>query len=159
MKFKSFKIFVIPVNSEDLTLNFKLEGIGPKKTSMLVELIIESLGIIQKFGINKVFNLKNSVVSDAVSPKILTLCNSRKFPEDVQSIVVPLRQSLGNLQLSFRERYIDLLRSKRNEFFEIIKTKKILPEMRNGQTVELTGEITRLNKEYNDIGLRIRNRI
>ncbi|MBT6753995.1 hypothetical protein HOB25_03340 [bacterium] len=158
-KAKNFQILVFPGYDKGLFLKFKFKGITRNKTSLIVKIITDSLETIGEFGIDKVFNLRKEVISKVANPRVLAACNNPKFLDGIQKILTPLERAESKFLLAYGNKKLRIQRSKRAKFFETIQKKEVFPEMKNGEVIELTGEITRINKEYNDIGLRTQDRI
>lgn len=159
LKYKDFKILIKLEFSKDLKILLKITNLSAQKRNILVRNLFDAIRTVKSFGANRVFNLEKEVVSEITNPEVLALCSNWKFLEDIKNTTSLLCLDSEKVTFSFGNREVSVNKAKQAYFSQKIKTKRILPEMENGETVELTGEITRINKEYNDIGLRIRNRI
>lgn len=159
LKYKDFKTLIKLEFGKDLRIFLRITNISPQKRNILVRNLFDAIKTIRDFGANRVFNLEKEIVSEISNPEVLALCSNWKFLENIKNAISLLCLDSEKATFSFGNRKVSIDKSKQVYFSQKIKTKRVLPEMENGETVELTGEITRINKEYNDIGLRIRNRI
>lgn len=151
-------LVVLPIEKGSLKTKFKLIGYSVAGVGIIVGIFSDSLDIIQRLGLKKVFNPDQEVLKQITDPRVLGVCSSKKFAEGSQKIVAPLSESVNNLEVKYDNEGITIDCENKEKFFEDTEDEIIFPELKNGEVVKLAGEIIRLNKEYNDLGFKYKDR-
>lgn len=126
---------------------------------LIANLMNNSMDIIGKFGIDNVKTSKPEIIQQVTDERILRMCQNAEFRQGLEKIAKPINED--NKAASVIIGGISYQISPDNKYQFIIgpEKEKILPELINGDTVNIVGEITRINKTTNDLGFRYHNRI
>ncbi|MBP9819113.1 hypothetical protein KBC79_00020 [Candidatus Woesebacteria bacterium] len=118
---------------------------------IVANLLVNSLQLIKEFGADQVKH-PNSEIAQAVSdPRVLSLCQDVNFRKGAQDIASPLSEVNKKAKITVSDKEFTIECDQKYQFYEN-DNEKILPELVDGTVVTLKGEVTRINKKYNDIG-------
>ena len=114
--------------------------------------------VIEHFGANKAHNLDTEVLQYVQDPNVLALCRSKNFIYGSQKIVGPLSEEVQKVEIRYGEGKLEIKCENKQKYFEELEKESIFPELRDGEEVTIAGEITRINKGYDDLGFKYKDR-
>jgi hypothetical protein len=156
-------IYIQPIERGSIKTTFRYVKKNPLQIvsglGFVVQLFANSFTVIDHFGINNVKAPTKEILETIGDRKILQLCQNNDFRIGVEKIAQPVNEITQKAQIRLDDRSIEITCDNRERFLIGNLNEKILPELINGETVELTGEITRINKTpNNDLGFEYKNR-
>jgi len=96
-------------------------------------------------------------ILEQATKEVVQMCTNVDFRRSVPKIARPLSEV--NQQVTIHTTNSSYTINMNNQYkFTTEDEQPILPELRNGETVTITGTITRINLEHNDIGISYGNR-
>jgi hypothetical protein len=148
-------IYVLPIQQGSVRTVFVYVIENPWKVIVTLDLIANllnnSVGLIQHFGIDRIKNPDPEVLGSITQKGVLELCQSKDYRIGVQGIVTPLNELNEKAEITISRERITITCDNKYKFYED-ETEVILPELVNGEAVNLRGEVYRINKSSNDIG-------
>lgn len=152
-------VFVLPIEKGSVkTLFVFVRNVTKVKPWQLVvglsvvfSLINDGFDLIQKFGVMKVKEQTIEVTQSISDPRLLKLCQSALFREGARKVAQPLNEVNQRVTIKYGEKSFVVDCENKASFYES-DLEVILPELIDGENVELHGEITRINKKTNDLG-------
>lgn len=128
-------------------------------TDALIGLLVNSLTLIGVYGSGNFGNPTKEMLSVINDKKTLELCNNFDFRKGMQYVANPLDEVIQTVTISVGEKSYEIKCENKYNFFLDNEKEPILPELKDGDFVDLLGEITRINKTTNDLGFRHKGRI
>jgi hypothetical protein len=113
-------------------------------------MILNSFDLIGKFGIAALKNPEAEVMT-TVDKKVLELCMNADYRKSVSKIARPVNEENERVTIKVSKDSYEITRENQYKFITEDE-EPILPELRNGETVNLVGRLTRMNMENNDLG-------
>lgn len=127
---------------------------------LAANLLTNSLSLIDRFGANNFRNPSTEILKAVNDKKILQLCQSYEFRKGAQRVAEPLNEEYNQkVEIIVDKNKFEIKCENKYNFYVDRENEKILPELKNGDTAELRGEITRINKTNNDLGFKYKDRI
>ncbi len=160
LKVSGVEVIVFPPESGSFKSVFRYVAKNRKtiiiETTAVVTLLNQSFGLIQNFGINTTFHQSKPVIDAAQNAQVVELCGSRLFAEGASKVLLPLKEQVRTVKIKADDKSFEVHCEDRSKFFEPLDDSgtEILPELVNGNTYNLDGGISRINKEWNEIGFR-----
>lgn len=114
-------------------------------------LVNDGLSVIDKFGATSVKEQDLAVIETITDPRVLKLCQSSSFRNGAKDVVQPLSEVNQKVTIKYGENSFEIDCDSKYKFYES-DNEEILPELKEGDVVTLSGEITRINKKTNDLG-------
>ena len=161
-KFEDIEIVIFPIEPGSLKTKFayvKKHGwkivIG---ADIVFNLLNNGFDVISHFGANKAHNQSTEVMQYSRDINVLELCKSKNFIYGTQKIVAPLAENIEKVEIHYGDNKMEIKCKNRQKFFEELGPESIFPELEDGKTVTIAGEITRINKGYGDLGFKYKDR-
>lgn len=161
-----FEIIIFPAESGSFKTVFKFAKKNSWKIIISVDLVFNLINggfkLIENFGATKTYNSDKQVIKqlqqDNINIKALDLCKNKNFIAGSQKVVFPLKESVNKVEIKYGEKITEIKCENRQKFFEDLEQDVIFPELKNGEQVKIAGEIIRINKEYNDLGFKYKDK-
>ena len=160
---KDFEVFVYPIEQGSQKIIFKYV----KKTGAVIVYIggvfgffTGGLDLIERFGANTAYHQPQEVINAASNAKILELCKNKNFIEGSKKIVEPISSEVKvSVRYKDTNQEVEITCDSKEKFEETLSENEdmILPDWQNGAPVSIVGELTRINKGYNDIGFKYKD--
>lgn len=115
-------------------------------------LLNDSFQIIDRYGASNLRNPTVEVLHEIKDARVLDLCTNFDFRKGLNKIAEPLDELNQKAHIVIGEKTMEINCENKYKFYIDKETEEILPELVNGSTVTLFGEITRINKKANDLG-------
>lgn len=154
------EVYVYPI--EEGSVKTKLVYINKHKKQIIVgigftvTLLNESLQLINRFSAGA-FKAPTIEMIQGVDKKVRDICTSTEFRRSLEKVAQPLGELNQKVTIKYGEKGFEINCDNQYKFL-LNKEEPILPELINGETVELEGEITRINKRQNDLGFEYKGR-
>jgi len=164
--FKNFDVYVFPIEkgSQKLIFKFIKKNAGYAVITALLTLpstLNDSFELIEKFGANKAHHQPIDVISAAANTKALELCQSTDALNGLQKVTAPVSKEIKvSVRYKDSDQEVEVTCESKQKFQQPLDEstrEMILPDWEDLRQVAIVGEITRINKEYKDIGFKYKN--
>ncbi len=129
-----------------------------ERTSYVATILSTAIFLIGNFGAGN-FKIPTKEILDAVSDrKVLELCRGYEFRKSLQKVAQPVSEYNETAKIIIGEKTIEINCDNKYDYYVGKENEKILPELVNGETVDLEGQIFRINTDTNDLGFKYKGR-
>ena len=161
-KIDDFEVIIFPAERGSFKTIFAFTKKNGWKIIVGIDFVFHLINggfdLVEHFGANKAHNPDKETIERAMNVEVLDLCKNKNFILGSQKIVSPLKETVQKVEIRYRENETEIKCENRQKFFEELEKEEILPELKNGETINIAGEIVRINKEYGDLGFRYKDR-
>jgi hypothetical protein len=119
---------------------------------LIINLFNNSFQLIDRYGAASFKNPDAKVLAEIKDVKVLDLCSSYDFRYGLQKIAEPIDEVNQKVEIVIGDNTLKITCDNKYKFFVDREQNPILKDLKDGHEVSLDGEITRINKKYNDLG-------
>lgn len=156
--FQYEEICVLPLEKGSLKIKFIFVDLNWKaivRIGIVADILVNSFLLSEKFGLSNLKSPSAQILEAVTDPRILDVCQSGNFRKGANKIVSPLAEDNKKLSIEVSNKSIEIKCEDKDKF--LIDDEQILPQLVDGKEVEIKGELTRINKINNDLGINYKN--